>query len=159
MKKASKAFPLLLAASLAFGCFSGAAYAINMGVLHTQHVFYDLSYVYRNGYECVSEIFPTLSAHSYMWVRNNVRTVGEGAIFSQAGLTNISHWGQGESVVYGSGIWNASPNPAGVAVEDHVSEGIPMFTSVVAWGNGFVRDPNSQYHHCPTEENIVFQYE
>lgn len=158
MKKASKTFPLLLAASLAFGCFSGAAYAINMGVLHTQHVFYDLSYVYRCGWDLTPEFFPTLKSHSYMWVRNNVRTVGEGAIFSQAGLTHIEQTFLRREVRMGPGVWNSGPNPAGVAVEDYYNEQVPLNTSVLAWGNGFVRDPNSQYHHCPTEEHLVFSY-
>lgn len=158
MKKLARSFPLALALSVTLGCFGGAAYALNFGALHSQHEFYDLSYVYRNGWDRTSEAFPTLKVHSYMWVRNNVRTVGEDAIFSQAGLTNISSITGNHEAIFGSGVWNENPNPAGVAVEDYVSEMIPMFTSVTAWGNGFVRDPDSQYHHCPTEENVVFEF-
>lgn len=162
MKKLSKfSFPVLILISITLGCLggAGAAYAaISFGILHEHH-FYDLNYVYRNGWECVSEVFPTLSAHSYMWVRNSNRDVGGGAIFSQAGLTNINAWTQAKDVVYGPGIWNSGTNPAGHAVESHGSEMIPMYTSVIAWGNGFVRDPYLEYHHCPTEENTVFVFQ
>lgn len=161
MKKHSKLLAIPLAASIALGSFCGVAYADpTFGILHEQHQFYDLSYVYRNGYECANgAIFPTLEARSWMWVRNNIRSVGDGAIFSQAGLTNTNAWTLQRDAIFGPGIWNSGSNPAGHAIESYLSQGIPMYTSVVAWGNGFVRDPNSEYHQCPTEENTVFIFQ
>lgn len=159
MRKTLKGLALPLIFAAAIGSCCGIAYASpNFGILHEQHVFYNLSYVYRNGWECVSKTFPTLEANSWMWVRNNIRSVGGGAIFSQAGLTNINMFTLENTAVYGSGIWNSGSNPAGQAVESHVAEMVPMYSSVVSWGNGFVRDPDCQYHHCPTEENTVFAY-
>jgi hypothetical protein len=153
-------FKVFIALSVLSGCLCGTAFAsTSYGTLHT-YTFSDVTYVYRNGWECNSAaVFPFLKAKSYMWVKNTNRAVGDGAICSQAGLTNINQLTLNSDTVFGSEIWNSGTNAAGNAIESTAEEYIPMYCSVTSWGNGFVRDPDSNYHHCGTEENVVYAYE
>ncbi len=146
---------------LLLSCFTVAAYAgstFNYGTLHARTYTYgnQITYNWRNGYGYDST-FPIQKAttKSWMWVKNVSRDVGNKAIFSQAGQTYTDLWSLDKTTCYGPGIWSSGTNYAGQAVESYLEETLTYGHSAVAWGNGFVRTPYSEYEHTGTEENFI----
>ena len=142
-------------------CFTVAAYAgstFNYGTLHSRTYTYgnQVTYNWRNGYGYDST-FPIQKAttKSWMWVKNVNRDVGDEAIFSQAGQTYRDLWSGEKTTHFGPGIWSDEINYAGSAVESYLEKTLVYGYSAVAWGNGFVRTPYSEYEHTGTEENLI----
>lgn len=150
----------LLVMAAAFFSFSGSAFA---AIVHNQTPLYEknfdygdnpIHYAYRLGYGFNSTDAPGTNVQSWMWIKNTNRSVGDGAIMSQAGLTlKDGTFGTELEVIYGPAVWNEGDNPAGEAVESHAYDRLDRpATNAYSWGNGFVRDPLSEYHHIGTSE-------
>lgn len=140
-----------------------AAFGITFDAkLYDQHKFNygdPVHYVYRIGYDYNVNIWNVLTQQapvtSYMWVKNTNRSVKDGAIMSQAGMTFINQTTLYKNVVYGPQIWSRGINPAGNAIESVCNSTLTTNWGVQCWGYGKVRDPNGNYHDCNTHELFI----
>lgn len=156
------ALAVVVALSLLTG-IAGNAYAMtpvyNQTALFEKRFDYGdnpVHYIYRLGYG-YENYGSYADAQSWMYIKNTNRTVGHEAIMSQAGLTRKNIANQTVEVIYGPAIWSQGDNPPGNVVESNVSR--RMYSgngNTYAWGNGFVRDPLSEYHHVGINDVYIF---
>ena len=140
--------------AMSLGLTIPAFAAVNFGAAHYKYMEPSLTYKYRNGYSYSQMGYYYADCESWMWVKNQGRSVGSGAIMSQAGMTVYDVLAQ-DHVIWGPSVTNSGSNPDGFAIESYLYYCLNAPDGAVSWGYGIVRRPDTTYLEIGTEENYL----